>query len=471
MTQALKTQPRRLSFGLRTLFLAVLLAAVALGLLARNMQLAARQRQAVVALEKCGFLCSHSYGADEKGQELLKPRLPSWLISFAGRDFFYNVEFITELGITNTERIEQLSNLPHLRSFSVSDETIGDAVTPRLSDLRQLKHLQLSKCNLTDAGLEHLRGLTGLEDLSLSENPFTGAGLIHLCDSRALKSLLVDSTDFDDRGMRCLAQLTNLEELSIENSPDVTDQGLAFLAQKTSMRTLSIIGTGISDEGLAHLKNMRGIDGLSLANNPHIGGAGLVHLEQMSQLNVLNLTGCGLSDDGLSHIGRLASVTLYLGGSQITGAGLAHLESFPRLHTLYLTGTNLDEAGLSHLSRVTTLKGLILDGCEIRGTGLNALSQLTFLDLSKVTITDSVVAGLLPLQLEGLKLDNTNIDDAGLERLTAMRSLVFLTLHGCAIGDSAVPILKRFPRLETVYVDEGTFSKAGIKDLKPIDVP
>lgn len=38
MTQALKTQPRRFSFGLRTLFVAVLSAAVPLGFLARNLQ-------------------------------------------------------------------------------------------------------------------------------------------------------------------------------------------------------------------------------------------------------------------------------------------------------------------------------------------------------------------------------------------------------------------------------------------------
>jgi hypothetical protein len=42
-----------------------------------------------------------------------------------------------------------------------------------------------------------------------------------------------------------------------------------------------------------------------------------------------------------------------------------------------------------------------------------------------------------------------------------------LSLDGCAIGDSAIPALKTIPGLK--WVRKGTFSAAGIKELKPID--
>ena len=52
-----------------------------------------------------------------------------------------------------------------------------------------------------------------------------------------------------------------------------------------------------------------------------------------------------------------------------------------------------------------------------------------------------------------------------------MQDLEILSLNGCTIDDSAIPILKTFPKLETLYVDDDVFTKAGIKQLEPIKVP
>ncbi len=210
MTQALKTQRRRFNFSLRTLFVVVLLAAVPLGFFARNLQLAARQRQAIEALEKSGFVCNYSYGVDKRGQEVYEPQTPAWLISFFGKDFFYNAESIEGTRVKNVEELARIVDLPRLHSFSLQ-YTPADAITPHLSNLDHLKSLTLSYCELTDRSIEHLRGLVDLETLSLDGNHITGAGLNHLCDSRTLRSLSVHTTDFDDVGMSRLSQCTKLD--------------------------------------------------------------------------------------------------------------------------------------------------------------------------------------------------------------------------------------------------------------------
>jgi hypothetical protein len=51
-----------------------------------------------------------------------------------------------------------------------------------------------------------------------------------------------------------------------------------------------------------------------------------------------------------------------------------------------------------------------------------------------------------------------------------MRNLETLGLWGCAIDDSAIPTLKKFPSLKRVRVSKGTFSAAGVKELMPIKV-
>jgi Leucine-rich repeat (LRR) protein len=467
MTQALPTRRWRFRFGLRTLLFAVVVFAVPLGFLARSLQSAARQRQAVEALEKSGFACDYNYGVDGNDKPIHKPRMPVWLISLFGQDLFYNVESIDSSGSDNPKAFAHLRDLRHLQRIAF-DDLPGDAITPYLSDLDQLKVMDLSHCNLSDGGLEHLRGLITLKVLSLRDNPITGAGLIHLCDSPALKSLDVQGTSFDDTGMGCLARLTQLEELFVD-SPDVTDQGLAFLASMTAMHRLYIGKSGISDKGMIYLRYMPGMEHLILGGSLHAGDAGLVYLERMDSLRTLNLDQCGVSDDGLIHIGHITSLqVLSLDGDQITSAGLAHLERLSDLYVLSLLETTIDD--LSHLTRLATLRDLRLAGCNISGTGLNALSQLNSLDLSKVKVTDSVLSGLLPLELSDLSLDDTNIDIPGLEKLAAMRNLESLSLKGCAVGDSAIPALKTFPSLEQVYVNKDTFSMAGMKDLHPIAV-
>ncbi len=193
------------------------------------------------------------------------------------------------------------------------------------------------------------------------------------------------------------------------------------------------------------------------------------------------------------HIGQITSLkSLDLDGNQITSAGLAHLEGLSSLSDLSLSDMNIDDAGLSHLTGLTKLERLNLAGCkvsdngwnaltqpklesldlsrcQITGAGLNTLTQLKTLELNKVKITDSVLAGLVPLDLTHLSLNGTDIDISGLEKLAGMHHLEILSLRGCEIDDSAIPVLKKFPSLKWVWGGIHLFSKTGKKQLEPIN--
>jgi hypothetical protein len=311
--------------------------------------------------------------------------------SFAWRNFFYNVEDIDNRLSKNVDALTHLRDFPHLNSI-VFDDAPGDAVTPYLSNLDQLKELSLRNCSLTDAGIEHLRGLASLEFLSLSNSPVTGEGLIHLGDSRKLKTLNLEETGFNDKGARCLGRLTQLEELNVFVSPGFSDKALAFLAPLTSLRKLSITATGITGKGLIHLKDMRRMEELILEDIQNTGDAEFVHLEQMDRLRALYFD-FSISDDDLIHIGRILSLErLGFDARQITSARLAHLDRLQKLRFLALPDTRIDDVGLSHLSGLAKLETLVLPNCRVLDSGLDCLSQPTSLDLSRVPITQYVVA-------------------------------------------------------------------------------
>ena len=252
-------------FSLRTLLIAVLVAAVPLGFLVRSMQLAARQRRAVDALKEKWIRMQLRLGYRCIRQRSYRAARAALLLARLGEDFFYNVESVSSFDDKPAEGLSHLREFPHLKNVIVPDRPIGDAVARQLSGLQQLKYLDLSNSALTDDGLKYLRGLTGLESLDLYDNPISGTGLTHIGDSRHLTSLMLESTRIDDRGMRFLKPLTELKTLGLGSSPDLTDEGIKVLAPMVAMKQLSIIDTGITDQGLAALKDMRSLEVLILA--------------------------------------------------------------------------------------------------------------------------------------------------------------------------------------------------------------
>jgi len=69
-----------------------------------------------------------------------------------------------------------------------------------MSELKQLRELDLSHSQVTDAGLKELASLQQLHTLRLRETNLTDAGLKHLAVLKQLKHLDVTGTQVTDRG-------------------------------------------------------------------------------------------------------------------------------------------------------------------------------------------------------------------------------------------------------------------------------
>jgi hypothetical protein len=140
----------------------------------------------------------------------------------------------------------------------------------------EVRVVQLTGTQVTDADLAHLHGLTGLQALTLSSTRVTDIGLAHLHGLTGLQVLNLDGSHVTDAGLAHLNGLMGLEELHLGY---VTDAGLAQLRGLTGLRRLNLIGSQVTDAGLAHLQGLTGLERLDVEAT-QVTYAGLVQFRQ-----------------------------------------------------------------------------------------------------------------------------------------------------------------------------------------------
>jgi hypothetical protein len=157
--------PRGWRFGLRTLLLAVLIAALGMAWI----NLARRQHDAVQALRASNPGVTVLYGSERPGDSGSQTSWGQWARRNLGADY------------VSTARGVEL--------FYATDADLA-----RVGQLSALKWLSLVRSvDLTDAGLAHLPGLTKLETLILLDaEQVTDEGLRHLESLSRLKRLRID---------------------------------------------------------------------------------------------------------------------------------------------------------------------------------------------------------------------------------------------------------------------------------------
>ena len=142
-------------FSLRTLLILVVLSGLPMALFALKMRQARRQRQAVEVIEETGGRVA--YDNELYGQEG-GLRVPAWLVTLVGEDFFGSVEVV------------------HLEGSQVAD-----AGLEKLTRLTRLQRLVLSHMLVTDVGREHLKGLRRLKRLEFDDTHITEVGIEGSC--------------------------------------------------------------------------------------------------------------------------------------------------------------------------------------------------------------------------------------------------------------------------------------------------
>jgi hypothetical protein len=245
----------RFQYSLRSLSLLIVTAAIPCSWLAREMQRARTQREAIATIVAAGGAVEYD-SSPHSHSSTRTPNHPEWLERLLGVDF--------------------LADVTSLRFRDGKDVVSLDA---NLRMLRQLHWLDLTRSKVSDTDLNQLEGLDQLVVLSLS------------------------GTDAGDIGLRKLRCLPHLAILDLAETK-VTDNGLVYLQTLPELQWLILRGTRITDAGLVHLQKLPRLESLILADMD-ITDAGLVHLKSMGQLKYLSLfNDINVTADGVKELQR-----------------------------------------------------------------------------------------------------------------------------------------------------------------------
>jgi serine/threonine protein kinase len=149
-------------------------------------------------------------------------------------------------------------------------------------------------------------------------------------------------------------------------------------------------------------------------------------LRELPRLHTLDVSGSSFADGDIDHLRKLPVRNLDLTGVTITG-NVDLLKDCPSLIALNLSGNKLSAKDLADLN--IGIRDLTLDNCEITDLGISKLShllKLRNLSLRNTPITDASLPALSKLKLNSLNVDGTSISGQGI-------NLLKMNLPNCTI--------------------------------------
>ena len=173
-------------------------------------------------------------------------------------------------------------------------------------------------------------------------------------------------------------------------------------------------------------------------------------ISQWPHLTLLHLESTGLDEESIGYLGKLTGLRyLYLKDIELDTATLARLPLLQQLELFWLTTNKGARPVLQALANSKRLRYLNLDGSHLEPEDIKTIAKIS--------------------NLQNLSLDFTDLDLNMLDQLTVLKKIETLSiLANRSIGKNAIPVLRKFKALKTVYIDMTGWSQAEQKELKKL---
>ena len=171
----------RFRYSLRTLFVFMVLCAIACSWLAVKLQRFRKQDEVVKAIIEAAEMVDIQY---EQYERIARPGSTPERVGSAWMRKLLGDDYLAKRKWTNLKRLH------------VTGTGVTDASLKHLKALTKLEALGLTGTQVTDDGQEHLKVLTKLEVLGLAGTQITDAGLEHLRGLRNLRYLYLNNCTF-----------------------------------------------------------------------------------------------------------------------------------------------------------------------------------------------------------------------------------------------------------------------------------
>lgn len=254
--------------------------------------------------------------------------------------------------------------------------------------------------------------------VQLSQNWTGGEDLSALVELGQLQSLTLASNVFTDKSLEQVAKFDGVSYLSLQKGR-FTKKGFDALSALTDLQSMSLAYIA-QTEGLGDsLKVFKSLSQLSL----QYMDLSKADLDPLRELNLRNLTmmKCTLNDSSLDFVSGIQS--LYYMNLQDTELSVKNIESLAK------------------------------------APGLNQLN------IRQVELDKEKTAPLKDSNVSILYLYNTGVTGPALEPISEMMALKRLTLSEAELNDEALPVLKKFKKLEYLSLQNTKITARGGKDL------
>ncbi|HEV3005559.1 MAG TPA: hypothetical protein VGX78_13930 [Pirellulales bacterium] len=148
----------------------------------------------------------------------------------------------------------------------------------------------------------------------------------------------------------------------------------------------------------------------------------------------------------VDQVARGKSRRIIVEDELISDSDLAGLVDLAELRELTLRTTRVGDVGLSYIGKLVDLEKLVLGETSVTDAGLKSLTGLK--------------------QLKTLNFERAEATAAGFAELTALEQLVLLRFGQSRIGDDALAIIDRWPKLRSLILQRAPITDAGLAHLK-----
>lgn len=326
-----------------------------------------------------------------------------------------------------------------------------------------------------------------------------GATSTTAADGRLTGISIEDGSDIGPDDVALFGRLSDLQTLRILNCRALDDALVDRLLRLAGLESLALTNSGITDDGVAALvRAFPNLVELDLSSNTNLTGGSMKSIAGLGRLERLTLLQNRFNDlhtRRLAKMPRLATLDLRgnmeAGDMTLTMAGtLPHLESFKHrssavtddgvrglaasgsLESLLMQDFVITDASGPLLAKLAKLSSLEIFRCQGFGTagvlGLAGLplNRLTLRDLPAVGDAALAVLEKLP-RLKRLYLHElTSVGDEGLRRLAAARDLEALDIWNVPrMTDATMDVIAGLPNLEELSIRETGVTEASVAKI------
>ena len=317
---------------------------------------------------------------------------------------------------TFADQLEALSQLPNLKKVDLSCNQFSGPIPADLTPMTHLEQLNLSENRGTGLISSQLGAFSNLQVLNLSYNEFSGAIPAELGNLHDLRDLDLSFNNLSGPIPGTLGSLLSLQTLRLSYNqlagPLPAELGslenlrlLQFSHNRIdgpipsawgglkSLRSMELYSNRITDPLPDSLGELVSLKTLNLEDN-RISGVIPVSIVQLRNLSTLNLRHNNLRGNIPPELGQLSRLTyLLLGENELSGQIPPELGSLNRLSALVLSNNRLEGPIPGALGNLVNLHSISLSGNTLSGsipTSLGNLAALLQLYLGSNELTGNI---------------------------------------------------------------------------------